>query len=132
MTPTCAILCLALLPEAGHATDAMSAAEFDAYTRNKTFFYGHRGQPYGAEEYLSNRRVIWSFLDGECQDGTWYQEGEQICFVYEGLADPQCWSFKRSPDGLVAQFENDPEETLLYEVEKSHEPLICPGPKVGV
>ena len=115
-----------------HAGGPMTAAEFDAYTQNKTFYYGSNGQPYGAEEYLSNRRVIWTFLDGECQHGEWYQEGQQICFVYENLPDPQCWSFRHSPNGLVAQFENHPEKTELYEVEISHSPLVCPGPKVGV
>lgn len=109
----------------------MTAAEFDAYTRDKTFFYGSQGQPYGAEEYLSDRRVIWSFLDGKCENGTWYQEGEHICFVYENKPDPQCWSFRRSSGGLVALFENDPDQTVLYEVKKSHEALTCLGPEVG-
>jgi hypothetical protein len=30
----------------------MSAAEFDAYTRGQTFYYGAGGAPYGGEEYL--------------------------------------------------------------------------------
>ncbi len=54
-----------------------------------------------------------------------------ICFVYNGQPDPQCWGFTRSDGGLVAQFQNDPEQTLLYEVEKSAEPLLCLGPDVG-
>ncbi len=110
----------------------MTAAEFDAYTRDKTFYYGNRGAPYGAEEYLSNRRVIWTFLDGQCENGTWYQKGEQICFLYDSKPDPQCWSFRETQNGLIARFENDPEQIELYEVEKSHEPLVCPGPDVGV
>ena len=110
----------------------MTADEFDAYTQNKTFYYGNQGQPYGAEEYLSDRRVIWTFLDGRCENGTWYQEGEQICFVYESQPDPQCWSFRQSSNGLIAQFENDPQQTELHEVDTSYEPLMCLGPEVGV
>lgn len=109
----------------------MTADEFDAYTRDKTFYYGNQGQPYGAEEYLNNRRVIWTFLDGQCEMGHWYDQGEQICFLYENKPEPQCWSFRRTQDGLIAQFENDPGQTELYEVEKRHEPLDCPGPDVG-
>ena len=109
----------------------MTAAEFDAYTRDKTFYYGNQGEPYGAEEYLSNRRVIWTFLDGTCEFGHWYQQDEQICFVYDGKPDPQCWSFRQSQNGLIAQFENDPSQIELYEVEKRHDPLVCPGPDVG-
>lgn len=110
----------------------MSAEEFDAYTQGKTFFYGSRGQPYGAEEYLPNRRVIWTFLDGQCQYGEWYEAGDLICFVYENLEDDQCWSFTRSPSGLVAQFENDPAQTELYEMSKSPGEMTCLGPGVGV
>lgn len=122
------LLCAAPL----RAQTLMNAEEFDSYTRGKTFYYGSLGAPYGAEEYLDNRRVRWSFLDGKCQEGEWYQDGRLICFVYENQPDPQCWSFQRSASGLVARFENDPAQTELYEVEKSAEPLLCLGPDVGV
>ncbi|MCZ7675276.1 MAG: hypothetical protein M5U35_04530 [Roseovarius sp.] len=114
------------------APAAMSAGEFDDYTRGKTFYYGSLGEPYGAEEYLPNRRVIWTFLNGECQNGTWYEEDGLICFVYDKEPDPQCWSFTRSAGGLIARFENDPALTELYEVRRTSDPLICPGPDVGV
>lgn len=122
------LLCAAPL----QAQSLMSAEEFDAYTRGKTFYYGSLGAPYGAEEYLDDRRVRWSFLDGKCQEGVWYQEGALICFVYDNHPEPQCWSFERSADGLIARFENDPDQTELYEVEQSAEPLMCLGPDVGV
>ena len=121
---------LIALPAAALA--AMSAEEFDEYTFGKTFYYGSMGEPYGAEEYLTNRRVVWTFLNGECQNGTWFEDDGLICFVYDREPDPQCWSFTRSADGLIARFENDPEQTELYEVRRSNEPLICPGPDLGV
>jgi hypothetical protein len=116
------------------ANGEMSAAEFEAYTRGKTFYYGSGGAAYGAEEYLSDRRVRWTFLDGQCQEGIWYEDDGLICFVYDNQPDPQCWSFRRAPGGggLIAQFENDPAQTELYEVRRTDEPLVCPGPEVGV
>ncbi|MHA7826388.1 MAG: hypothetical protein ACX93P_02370 [Roseovarius sp.] len=125
-------LCLSLLAPSLGAQEVMSADAFDAYTRGKTFYYGSNGMAYGAEEYMNDRRVRWSFLDGECQEGEWYEESGQICFVYENHPEPQCWTFTKGPGGLVARFENDPFATELYEVEQSDEPLSCPGPEIGV
>ncbi|MEM8775819.1 MAG: hypothetical protein AAGF53_12350 [Pseudomonadota bacterium] len=110
----------------------MSAGEFDAYTRGKTFTYGSNGAPYGAEEYLEDRRVRWSFLDGQCQEGSWYEENGLICFVYEDKPTPQCWKFERSSSGISALFQNDPTQSQLYEMQQSSEPLMCLGPKIGV
>ena len=110
----------------------MSAEAFDAYTRGQTFTYGTGSEPYGAEEYLDNRRVRWSFLDGQCKDGEWYEEAGLICFVYEDNPDPQCWSFTEGSGGLVARFENNPLTTELYEAQDVGEEMVCLGPKVGV
>lgn len=123
--------CLLWLAPAAAQT-MMGADEFDSYTRGKTFYFGANGAAYGAEEYLDNRRVRWSFLDGRCQEGEWYEDGGLICFVYENRPEPQCWSFERRPEGLVARFQNDPAQTTLYEVEASDEPLMCLGPEIGV
>lgn len=113
--------------------DTMNAEEFDQFTLGKTFYYGVNGRDYGAEEYLPNHRVIWTFLDGRCQNGTWYQDGEMICFEYEALEEIQCWTFRESPTGgLVARFKDDPQALELFEVQRSHQPLQCLGPDVGV
>ncbi len=118
---------------AGPSLAGMGADEFDTYTRGHTFYYGAEGEePYGAEEYLPGRRVRWSFLDGECQEGYWYAQGSLICFVYENRSEPQCWSFERRTGRLVARFEGETPMIELYEVRKSREPLECPGPKIGV
>ncbi|MDG1471391.1 MAG: hypothetical protein P8Q26_07500 [Ascidiaceihabitans sp.] len=110
----------------------MSAAEFDAYTLGKTLFYGRNGRAYGAEIYLPNRRVRWSFLDGQCKDGHWYEDAGEICFVYEDRTDPQCWSFETGNDGLIASFESDPAAIDLYEAQNIDQEMICLGPKIGV
>lgn len=114
------------------AQDSMSAAEFDAYTQGKTLFYGREGAAYGAEIYHKNRRVQWSFLDGKCKEGEWYEEAGLICFTYEDNPAPQCWSFTASPHGLIARFENNPEASELYEAQDVGEDMLCLGPEVGV
>ena len=111
----------------------MTAAEFEAYVTGRTLFYSQGGAaPYGAEVYLPNRRVRWSFLDGECAEGSWYEADGLICFAYEDRPDDQCWSFRQGPTGLIARYENDPGDNEVYQAQDTGEPLICPGPKVGV
>ncbi|MEL6101435.1 MAG: hypothetical protein AAFY74_12620 [Pseudomonadota bacterium] len=122
---------LALLPVMAPA-DTMSASEFEAYTTGKTLFYGRGGESYGVEEYLENRRVRWSFLDGECKDGYWYESGPLICFVYEDRPDPQCWTFRLGARGLTAQFAGDDSSVDLYEAREKNDEMVCLGPKVGV
>ena len=129
MRHTLALIC-AFLPLPTLAE--MSAAEFEAYTQGKTLYYGQSGEPYGAEVYHEDRRVQWSFLDGRCKEGRWYEAGGLICFVYEDNPTPQCWSFTESTSGLVARFENDPTQIELYEAQEQNDPLLCLGPEVGV
>lgn len=127
------VLIFTLLAAPLAAQNLMTAEEFDAYTRGRTLFYGQNGQAYGAEIYHENRRVEWSFLDGECKQGEWYENQEGlICFVYDDNPDPQCWSFIETPRGLIARFENRPDTTELYEAQDIGEEMLCLGPKVGV
>ncbi len=126
------ILTLCMIATPALAENIMTPEQFDTYTRGQTFVYGSRGTPYGAEEYLDDRRVRWSFLDGRCLEGEWYAEGNLICFVYQQEPQPQCWSFRRGSGGLIARFANDSTLDELYEVERSAKPLSCPGPDVGV
>ncbi|MEO0653677.1 MAG: hypothetical protein AAFY77_02285 [Pseudomonadota bacterium] len=128
-----AVLALSTLPAAAASGDIpMSAAEFEAYTTGKTLTFAADGQVYGIEEYLEGRRVRWAFLEDQCQDGVWYPQGQMICFVYEHIPDPQCWTFYRGDAGLIAQFENEGGSTTLFETRQSAEPLVCLGPEVGV
>lgn len=114
------------------AAEPMDGATFDAYTRGKTLFYGQNGQTYGAEIYLDDRRVRWSFLDGQCKEGHWYEEAGQICFVYEDNPTPQCWAFSQNNGRLTARFENVPGATELYEADDIGEEMICLAPNLGV
>ncbi|MEL6169618.1 MAG: hypothetical protein AAFR35_13075 [Pseudomonadota bacterium] len=114
------------------AETPMNAAEFEGYTTGKTLTYSEGGVAYGIEEYFPNRRVRWSFLDGQCQEGIWYPVGDLICFDYEEIETPQCWQFFERPGGLEAVFGADPSTTALYETQDSPEPMLCLGPEVGV
>ncbi|WP_116599160.1 hypothetical protein [Primorskyibacter marinus] len=126
------VLALAVCPGIAASQSAMSAAEFESYVQGKTLYFGYDGEAYGVERYLGNRRVQWSFLDGQCKDGFWYEEADQICFVYDDTPDPQCWTFYQEPGGLRAIFENDPDATTLYEAQQDDDPMLCLGPEVGV
>ena len=133
MKRICAVLVALTLSSPAVADAPMSGAEFEAYTTGKTLFFSSNGTDYGIEEYFNNRRVRWSFLDGECQEGTWYESGDLICFIYEYQPDNhQCWTFTQQGDGLFAKFLGDENSTELYETRKSEEPLQCLGPKIGV
>jgi hypothetical protein len=115
------------------ADDRMSAEEFEAYTTGHTLTFSFMGVPYGVEQYLPGRRVIWAFIDEPCQEGTWYEDDGNICFLYDHTpVGPQCWSFRQTEDGLRAVFAGEGSSTELYEVERARKPLICEGPDVGV
>ncbi len=117
------------------AQEPMSGAEFGAYVTGKTLTYGTGADPYGGEDYLPGNRVRWSFLDGRCLEGRWYEEtgaaGPQICFVYDDDPTPICWIFYQGPDGLSARLEGDPDR-VLHQTGEAEEPLFCLGPEVGV
>jgi hypothetical protein len=123
---------LVMLASPALAQTPMTAAEFEAYVSGRTLTFGIGGEPYGIEQYRSNRRVTWSFIGGECQEGLWYEDDSNICFVYDFSPNPQCWQFFAETDGLRAVFMNEPGTTVLYEAQDANEPLICPGPDVGV
>jgi hypothetical protein len=125
-----AALSSAALPAA--AETPMSAAEFEAHVTGRTLTYSAQGMPFGIEEYRKGRRVVWSFLDGRCEDGTWYPAGDMICFVYDSYPEHQCWSFYLREGRLFARFQNDPGATELYETRQSSAPMQCLGPDPGV
>ena len=128
------ILALTLAAAPAWALDKpMTAAEFDAYSLGKTLYYAVGDKPYGAETYLPDHRVVWAFLGEDCKHGTWVETRGQICFSYDGdSTGPQCWTFFTGTGGLKAHFEGDPQSSDLIEGHQSAEPLICPGPRVGV
>lgn len=121
------LLFLAASPALADPVAPMTAEAFQAYVEGKTLTYGVSGaDPYGAEHYGPERAVTWSFLDGRCERGSWYPEGQHICFRYEAEPDPQCWDFYVGAEGLRAVFVGAG-GGVLYEV-KAGQPLSCPAP----
>ncbi|MDN5787204.1 hypothetical protein [Pseudorhodobacter sp.] len=110
----------------------MTGKEFEAYSTGKTLTYASEGQIYGVEQYLTDRRVRWAFVDDTCRIGHWYEDSGNICFVYEHDATPQCWTFHLTNGHLMARFISDPPSTELSEVNQTDQPLACTGPDVGV
>jgi hypothetical protein len=124
------LLLLAAVPVA--AETPMTPEEFEAYVTGRTLTYSSGGMPFGIEEYRAGRRVLWSYLDGQCEEGQWYAAGEMICFVYDAYPAHQCWTFylaRRRPLRAVRERSG---ATELYETHQSPEPMQCLGPKVGV
>ncbi len=126
------LLALLLAAPADAADDtAMTAAEFEAYVEGKTLYYSGLGGDFGIEQYLPGRRVVWRFLEDDCQYGKWYEnDTNQICFVYEEDPTPKCWTFWTEDGRLAARFENNP-GAELYEARQTTDPLQCRGPAVG-
>lgn len=108
------------------AETPLTGDEFEALVEGKTLTFATGQDPYGIEYYAPNRRVIWQFLGGECISGEWYEDGSNICFVYENNPEPQCWQVFEDEGKLRADFMNTPGTTILYEAYES-EPLICGG-----
>ena len=117
------------------AQTPITAEEFDAYVTGRTLTFGSAGQPYGIEEFRPGRRTTWAFIGEECREGRWFPRDEQICFIYDDLPEQQhCWIFWQGDTGLIARFiePDGTASTELYEVQGSNQPLVCPGPEVGV
>ena len=126
-----ALACLIAAPLA--AEEPLNAESFERYTTGHTLSFSAEGVPYGVEQYLPGRRVLWAFLGDTCQEGSWYEREGMICFTYDANPVEQCWRFYRNDTGLRAVFEGpDGPGTELYEVERSTRPLTCEAPGVGV
>jgi len=133
MRPLAALL--ALLPGLAMAepgSPPIDAQAFEDHVTGKTLTYEQSGAIFGIEEYLPDRKVRWSVAPNACQYGSWYPEGENICFVYEGEPLPSCWTFWLRDGALVALSVHAVPGEELTETAASAEPLPCPGPDVGV
>lgn len=126
-----ALAALVALAAPARADTPMTGAEFEAYVTGRTLMYGTGGAPYGGEDYLPGRRVRWSFLDGRCLEGVWYEAAPNICFVYTDDPTPVCWTFYDTPEGLRASLAEG-DGSVLYQTGEAEEPLFCLGPEVGV
>ena len=125
------ILILALWPFAAAAEDRVTAQAFDAMTRGRTVVYSFDGAFHGMERHLGDRRVEWAFSDGTCHAGRWYEENDNICFIYESLDGPQCWTFLSAPGGFLATYVDEAGPGTTYSAKLSDARMTCEGPMVG-
>lgn len=125
-------VCLVAASSALAGEGGMSAEEFETFTTGRTMNFAVSGEHYGIEEYLPGRRVRWSFLDGRCKRGNWWEEAGAICFAYEDTPEVQCWIMRARGDGMTATFVADPPDPTRYEAWETDEPIYCMGPDVGV
>lgn len=126
------VIGLLAVPVIGQA-EQLTGQQFEDRTSGLTLqFLAPDGSWYGAEQYLDNRRVRWMYRDGSCTDGTWFPEGDKICFLYDGQAAHQCWITREQDGQLLAHPADGDPDSAIYSVEESQKPLPCPGPDVGV
>ncbi len=124
---------LLALPLPASAGQMLDGPGFDAATQGRTFVFSLGGEAYGAEQYLPGRRVNWSFLDGRCLAGQWWEEAGEICFAYEDRpGESQCWEFWGSGEELRARIAPPQADSQVYSAVPSEEPLYCMGPDAGV
>jgi hypothetical protein len=115
-----------LFATTAHAESPMTAAEFEAYVSGRILsFSDAQSQDYGVEQYLPNRRVRWSALDGECTKGEWYPDAGNICFIYVDDPEPKCWEVFETPNGLRVENRTSGLGTVLFESGDSATALIC-------
>ncbi|MEO0679926.1 MAG: hypothetical protein AAF192_05875 [Pseudomonadota bacterium] len=123
---------IVLLAAAGAArADTVVGPEaFEALTEGRVMIYTHQGEPFGAEQYLPDRRVLWQRDSGGCLQGVWFGEGDDICFDYEDLPGVAvCWSVRRTAEGEVVALRHgsgEPFELTLGQERK--QPLECREP----
>jgi len=116
----------------GLAETPISPEQFEAHVTGKTLTYQQFDYIFGVEEYLPDRKVRWSTAPDECQYGSWYPQGKDICFVYEYDPTPACWTFWMKDGALVALSTTGLPGEELHEVQASDQGLPCPGPEVGL
>ncbi|MBN8632724.1 MAG: hypothetical protein J0L76_17955 [Rhodobacterales bacterium] len=127
-----AALLLALAASPVLADTPVTPETFESHVTGKTLTYRQFDYVFGIEEYLPGRKVRWSTAPNQCLYGSWYPQGDAICFVYEDDPTPACWTFWLKDGALVALSTGGLPGEELHEVDASDQGLPCPGPDIGV
>ena len=114
------------------AETPLTGDAFDAATVGSSLTYDYGNGIFGTEEYLADRRVRWAFEGDLCIYGDWYQEGDQICFIYENDPTPACWLYFLDGGKVRGRYMGEGGGWEIVESSRSAEPLPCAGPDVGV
>ena len=125
-------LSLCMTPLAAFAETPLTGAEFGADVTGKTLTYDYGNGILGTEEYLPDRKVRWAFEGDICMYGTWYQDKDQICFVYDSDPTPQCWLYFLESGKIRGRYMGPGGGWEILESARTTQPLSCAGPDVGV
>ncbi len=104
----------------------MDAEAFEAASTGSTlYFENSEGKFIGAEQYLANRKTKWQRADGQCLDGAWAQEGENLCFSYS--SGKFCYQVGGNEEGAKRfDFVGDNQHsTTLFVTKKDKAPVTC-------
>ena len=114
------------------AETPLTAEAFDAATVGQTLTYDYGNGIFGTEEYLTDRRVRWAFEGDLCIYGDWYQDDDQICFIYENDPTPACWLYFLDNGKVRGRYMGEGGGWEIVESARDGGPLPCAGPDVGV
>jgi hypothetical protein len=128
-------LCAVLAGPASGETP-MTGAEFQAHVGTNTFSYLYSNCVHGIADYGPGRTLRWAFEGDVCINGTWFEDGDQLCFAFEDGTLSACWHFYKDDNRLRGHAtvlgSGDQADIDIFEVSHTDQPLTCPGPDVGV
>lgn len=104
---------------------SLTAEAFERFVAGRTMdTYDQTGR-YGVETFLPGRKAIWRDAD-QCLEGTWRPQGDLICFDYNGIDTPFCWSYHDRGGWLMAWLDGDTssQPIMLYPAD---EVVTCEG-----
>jgi hypothetical protein len=128
------LIAVLLLAGPAAAQENVAPEDFEALSEGRTLYFTLFGEPFGAEQFFANRRSLWMYGDGQCEEGVWHAEGEAICFSYPSQPEPFCWHFREEGGRYAAhRLEFGVETGFAIDLDRiDDQPLACPGPDVGM
>lgn len=126
-----AALCAALAALPAGAETPLDGPAFAALVEGRTLYFDRWGLPYGAEQYLPGRQVVWRFEGGDCLPGRWFPRDGAICFEYEIEPGAVCWSVLDTETGIRIRELGDVPGNDLTIRRTTPAPLPCPGEFLG-
>lgn len=123
---------LVLWPVSAQAETIVPPQAFEQLSTGKTLYFFRDGEFFGAEQYYPDRKSLWQYNGGDCLEGSWFAQGDLVCFTYSEDPRVQCWYFLEKSNGYVARGQFDPPELDLELGRIDTEPLNCPAPDFGV
>jgi len=121
---TCTIYILIHATSASWAdtSNTVSPEDFLTLVEGKTVHYTLDGEHYGSERFYGKGRATWQFPGATCDDGIYWEVGEELCFRY---GTPSCWSIAEDTDETRTATSRDGFSVIIDRIDK--EPLKCDG-----